>query len=716
MPIKCTCPPTSDTSFNTHRTFIAFILLLFIIIPIYSNTYNASWHLDDEPNIENNSKLHIDNLMPSTLYRTFFAYPGDSKALYRPLPCLTFALNWYFSQDDPTGFHIVNIVIHILTAFFLFITCIALFRTPALKGRYPDQAVYFISLLSAVLWAVNPVQTQAVTYIVQRMAAMAAMFYILALYFYIQARTCQTPHRRILLYFGCLFSFLCALGSKENAATFMLVLPAVEIAFFQHSKLSKSKTAVYRLVTGISIFLLLLIIAIYSKGDLYNLIGEYGHRYFSPMERVLTEFRILIFHLSQLIYPLPQRLSIAHDIPISTSLLEPWTTLPAILSVFILIAIAIVFIKKRPIIGFAILFFFTNHLVESTVIQLELIFEHRNYLPSAFLFLPVALGFWQLLNHYTDNSPFMHTVLVIFMTLSIGLLSMGTYIRNWDWLNERTLWQDAMLKAPKHARPPNVIAIDLAWGKNRTPINRQRGLYLLKKSMALYKPSKYLEAGILGNIAMIYFQQGDFENAVQYYRRAMAVDPHIKKIRYDMASMFALMQRWDDANAHLDFLLDKVKDRADWLNLKGLILLWQNQPQHALSYLRPALYLAPEKPPIWLNIGVALTMIGEYPNGRWFLNRARQLAPDDVITFFSLIENRVRGRDLRSAAYFADRLCRTQSLTAISEVKANLLKTPKTVMWAPVSVDTVLPLIEDALRKLTAEFPNEIFQQGESTD
>jgi uncharacterized membrane protein len=115
---------------------------------------------------------------------------------------------------------------------------------------------------------------------------------------------------------------------------------------------------------------------------------------------MLTEPRIVLFYLSQIFYPVPGRLSIVHDVQLSRSLLEPWTTLPAILVVLGLIGFGIWQLRKRPMLSFAVLFFFLNHTVESSIIGLELIYEHRNYLPSLFLFAPVAMGLQYLVDHF----------------------------------------------------------------------------------------------------------------------------------------------------------------------------------------------------------------------------------------------------------------------------------------------------------------------------
>ena len=371
------------------RQTAPFILLFLLIGLIYSNTFDASWHLDDDDIIIQNPRLHLNDLQPDTLVQTFFAsidngrYQGEQ--IYRPISCLTFALNWYFGKNHVTGYHIVNITIHFITASILFLTISNLFNSPNLKSTREENQ-YFISLLTAVLWAASPIQTQAVTYIVQRMTLLACMFYILGIYFYIKARTGTSLSIRMIFYAGCAAAFLLGLGSKENTITLPAALLLVEMIFFQNLGHKKQKII---LLSGLAIvagLIFFLGIQLFTNGNTLAFLSGYEIRSYSPLERLLTEFRVVIFYLSQIFYPDSNRLSIAHDITISTSIFSPWTTFPSILVVLFLIIFSLTQVSKRPILAFGILFYFLNHLIESTILPLEIIFEHRNYLPSLFLF------------------------------------------------------------------------------------------------------------------------------------------------------------------------------------------------------------------------------------------------------------------------------------------------------------------------------------------
>ncbi len=133
-----------------RKNLFVFITLFIITLSIYSNTFSASWHFDDIPNITGNPNLHLKELSWQNIKRTFFANQFEPEQLYRPAACLSFALNYYFGQDNVLGFHIVNISIHFLSAVFLFLFIYRTLNLPVVSARYGPNS-YFVALLATTL-------------------------------------------------------------------------------------------------------------------------------------------------------------------------------------------------------------------------------------------------------------------------------------------------------------------------------------------------------------------------------------------------------------------------------------------------------------------------------------------------------------------------------------------------------------------------------------
>lgn len=639
-----------NTGFCNHTAWALGILLV-LIFSAYANTFRASWHLDDYPTLVHNSRLHLADLDPDAIAATFYSRPGILGTAYRPVSCLSLALNWYFGGQRVGGYHLVNISIHFLTAFFLYLTVYSLLRTPRLAGRHQGRAFY-VALLSAVLWALNPVQTQAVTYIVQRMASLAAMFYILGLYFYVKGRTSTLRRHQFLCFSAVIIWYAMAVGSKENAIVLPLALLLTEIVFFQNLDSKICLTRIRVLAAGIG-FLLVSgsVFVVYFSNDIGFLNG-YQQRAFTLVQRLMTEPRIIIFYLSQLIYPMPQRLSIEHAVEMSTSLMQPWTTVPAVVLVIGLVVLGISQIKKRPIAAFALLFYFLNHLIESTLLPLELAFEHRNYLPSLFLFWPVAVWLIMLVDYYQQKSGLMVKALVSFLVVLVVGLGFSTYIRNSIWATETTLWEDAVKKAPGRARATYNLAKQYA-GTGR--LDAALALFQSALTQEASRP-RYTQALALNGVAGIYFKKGELANSLKFSRKALEVNPAFDAARHNMILVLAKLNRWDEVSHQIDLQLDRRKNYKEYQYLKGELLLKQNQPAASLVYFRNALKLDPTDPMIWLNIGKAFILMKQYRQAEWFLQRFKKKSPTDIRAYIYLIEIGLNSKNTAKTERFLDDL------------------------------------------------------------
>jgi tetratricopeptide (TPR) repeat protein len=672
------------------------LILIFLVLLAYSNTFHASWHLDDITNILDNKNVHVSTLSFSDWAKSIRApftdlsnpRPGLS-GLYRPVAMLTFGLNWYLGGTHVFGYHLVNIGIHCLTSGLLFFTILNLMRTPNMINRYQGNE-HFIALLATALWALHPIQTQAVTYIVQRMASLAALFYLSAIFLFVKGRNAKTPVSRGCFWGGCLLCFLLAVGSKQNAITLPAALLLIEIIFYIKPgfwRQDKAKWIVVGSVVGLAILSVLLFFY-WQKNPMSALIAGYEKRPFTMIERLLTETRVSLFYLYQLLYPVPGQFSILHDFSLSTSLLTPWTTPVAIATILMLLLFAGYNIRRKPLLSFAICFFFLGHSIESTIFPLELVFEHRNYLPSLFLFLPIASGMACLVDKFRDKSTIVYRMLVGIVPVLVVALGLGCHTRNMAWATEKTLWQDAMQKAPALARPYQNIAMALEREQNL-----ETALKLYRKALDLRDPEPKLSRFIsYANMGNIYKKKKEYQKAVQFLTAATRVEtgPYIDRVRYNLVLCLLNTHQEAEALKHLEFLLSGQKNNSRFLTTRGFILFQQGDIDLALQHYRAALQQKPHNMDLLLNMGMALSTDGYHERAETFLKKALDQYPDNLVIHLVLLQHSLKIQDeIRINQYLAQ-ITKRFKLSDIEQYLADRARG-----WHFVN-DTLVP-VDDAM-------------------
>ncbi len=496
---------------------------------LYWGSIDNSFHFDDEVNIWNNSDIQITELSLDELKSAGF----ESSSKSRPVSYISFALNYYAHGLNVRGFHAVNIAIHIITGILL----LHLLKTT--MSISPERESYrtakYIPFFTALIWLINPVHTQSVTYIVQRMGSMGAMFFVMSLFFYAKARINQDRINKILFFIGASISGGLALGTKENTIMLPLFILLYEWYFFQDLRFNIS----WRSLLWVTVVVVMLISAVwYSLGTspLDTLVSGYDIRSFTMSERLLTESRVILHYISLFIYPHPDRLSLDYDFHVSSSLFFPLTTILSILTVFGLLSWAIYFARGKRLYSFCVLWFLGNLVVESTVIPLEIVYEHRIYLPSMFGLLPVIM--------FLQRSMRGKTIFFISLMLVISLISScWTYNRNKVWQNELTLMVDCQSKSPNKARTNFNLGkayLDLDMIDEAIHFS-QRALTLYTKEIKLQqKIDNRITSFFYGNLGHAYKQKGDCSKAVKY------LDISIRNFYFDAETHYGLGYCYDE--------------------------------------------------------------------------------------------------------------------------------------------------------------------------
>jgi tetratricopeptide (TPR) repeat protein len=449
-----------------------------LIFCAYSNTFYSPLVLDDFHSFVEEPKVHASLLNYGSLKDVTKTKFGIS----RFIPMLTFALDFKLGKGNIAAFHLTNLVIHFLAASALFFFLSMLFDSRELnpyrdgRRRFPSPMLPF---LITGLWALNPVQTNAVTYLVQRMTSLAALFYLLSLGFYLSARW---KHREkgfnciVAVYYLLFFiALLSALICKQNTLTLPIVILLLEVVCINpdlKDRLLNNK--------GLIAFLCLFALGVASAvlyNFLPNVLDGYSHRHFTLSQRLLTELRVVVSYIFLLLLPLPRLMNLEHDVTSSSSLCSPMTTLWSLLLLVSIVGAGWIIRKKYALVSLGIFWFFLNLLIESTILPLELKFEHRLYLPSVGFYLALVVIGFIFAKNVSNRSTYLRTravserpylkkrfhwdphlaAIVLGFTL-FSILSLLTYRRNTDWQDTITLYQDCVRKAPRKARSHSNLA------------------------------------------------------------------------------------------------------------------------------------------------------------------------------------------------------------------------------------------------------------------
>jgi tetratricopeptide (TPR) repeat protein len=581
-------------------------------ILIYSNTLGVPFCFDDAHNIEQNPHIRLTKLTFEELTRAAFKSPRSN----RPIANLSFALNYYFHEYDVIGYHVVNIIIHIITAILLYFFLKTTLSLPVHSRKYKHHSS--IAFFATLIWLVHPIQTQSVTYIVQRMNSMAAMFYVLSILLYTKGRLAKDNEKSWPWFAGCTLAGILSVSSKETAASLPFFIILYEWYFFQdHSKAWLRRHLAS--FAGILILFGLLAFVYMGTNPLEGILSTYAHRDFTLTERVLTQFRVIIYYISLLVYPHPGQLNLLHDFRVSHSLIDPISTLVSAGAIVGSIGLAFYLAKKEPLISFSILWFFGNLMIESSVIGLEIIFEHRTYLPSMFFFVIITI----LACRYVKRDFLKAAVL----GMAVLLLCLWTYERNRTWNDPVTFWSDVVRKSPHNARAYNSL------GKCYID-KRAYSMALTNVKQAIRLNPRSIEAH--NNLGNIYFHQGLYDLAIEMYRKALDMNPG-HHITYN--NIGAACSKKGDVKKAIDMYTQAITIKSDFAlaysNL-GILYLDHGRADKAIPFLRRAIELDPNFADAHNSFGLALINKALFVRGILELKEALRLQSDHADATFNL--------------------------------------------------------------------------------
>lgn len=430
------------------------ICLVGLLAVLYWPGLHGDFFFDDGGSILLPQGVRLESLSFESIQQALLS--GGAGPSGRPVAQLSFALNHYFSGFDPFAFKATNLAIHLACGLLVF--ALARRLLSASQPQVKQRNLFIASGAVTALWLLHPIQLLPVLHVVQRMTSLSAFFLLAALLLHIRGRERggRAGAAWIVLAWGIFWplSFL----SKETGALSPLFALTWELIVRRSSSGKLDRFA--RIFTALSGLFLVAGLAYVLSPRAQWLWAGYDLRPFSLVERVLTEGRVFWIYLGLILAPRLQALGLYHDdIVISTDLLSPWTTLPALFALAGMVWLTWRVRTRAPIVAFGIAWFLIGHALESTVLPLEIAHEHRNYLP---LFGVVLLAGWALLQALERQGKY-QTLKVAVAGTVLASFTLLTALRAHEFGNElqRALMEAEHHPASSRAQHEAGVALDM---------------------------------------------------------------------------------------------------------------------------------------------------------------------------------------------------------------------------------------------------------------
>lgn len=571
---------------NSYRRFILCLPILLLLplaatcYSVYQAGFSGDFIFDDLPNLE----LLADIPTPATLSGiTEFVISGVSSTLGRPVSLLTFALQADHWPDNAEAFKQVNLAIHLLNGLLVYLLVLQIGK------RVAPAHARWLGLLVTALWLLHPLHVSTVTYVIQRMNLLSAFFVLAGINLYLMCRNFTTLSLpgAIGLLTGTGLCTLLGVLSKENAVLLPLYILVIE--FTLHAR--ADNTGYWRLYRLLGLWLPVTLLAAYLAFKFPDTRDSFVMRPFTLGERLLSEARVLITYLGQIVAPLPSKLGIFQDdFVISRGLAQPLTTLFSLATIVSLLGSAIALRQRQPLYAFAVLWFFAGHSLEAGIVNLELYFEHRNYLPA----LGILTGLVFIVHRWTEGNRKMRSVAVGAFMIFLGIYSLLGYQEAKIWGNEKTQTTVWYQEHPDSKRARQRYAAKLLY------LGRYEESYQLISSVSRDWPRD--SGSRLLSFMFRCFHSGFVSEPV---------DPlamHLAKSSYDSGAV------------------KQIHDLADWLVEEKCETVTKSEFKTIANALldNPAFKLPRAKGNIYFDLARVTAATGDYEDAARIMNRAYQ--------------------------------------------------------------------------------------------
>ena len=678
--------PENNQGFAKYLSnpWLALILIMLVTLLIYSNIYRAPFVFDDITQIEDKSTIGDLRIFLSP--RTVLSHSP------RPVVELSFALNYRLGKLNVFGYHLVNVTIHIINGFLAYILSLIIFKhllnlpaqrfghsnSPRSKVQSPksqvdpklrshnteagtsevvldafqstidnrQSSIYLMSLFTALIFVAHPIQTQAVTYTIQRYTSMAATFYFLSVICYLKGRIIQQSagdrgqrsevggqrekgshgivgenpfsFQPLALYSFCFLCGFLALLSKESSVSLPGVILIVEYILFDRTWRGWKRKLRWFLPAFAIMGIFFLYVYGFFRGEVQfgRLLEDVSEMMRAPgtvtsrWDYLCTQFNVVVIYVGLLFLPVGQNLDYMY--PLKTGFFDGYTPL-AFLILLLIVGIGIWNIKKRPIITFGILWFFITLSVESSIFPIkDVLFEHRLYLPMFGFALVIAYVIFCLL-------PFKRIGHVVVSILIVASLGTATYLRNMIYQDGVTLWSDVVAKSPENFRAHYNLG-------NALRANGRQKEAIKSYSMSLILRPDYIRAR--DNLGVVLTEVGRVDDAIKNFSDALKTRPNDPLLHCNLG--LALMRKGDfqEAVGHFSEALRIKPDYPEAHSNLGITLAQQGKLTDAILHFSEALRIEPDNVKIHSNLGQAFMLQGNLPEAAQHYSEAVRIKPE----------------------------------------------------------------------------------------
>lgn len=570
-------------------------LIVVAALSAWHNSYSGPFVLDDISAIVDNPSIR----QLQRIWEVFAPQHPGTTVSGRPIVNFTLATNYALSGTEVWSYHALNLLIHILAGLVLFGIVRRTLRMPVLRERFGGSAVP-LALAAALLWMLHPLQTAAVTYVIQRAESLMGLFYLLTLYGLIRGSESPRPARWHL---AALAACLVGMACKEVMVSAPLIVFLYDRTFVAGSFLQAFRRRKL-LYAGLASTWALLAMLVVSAAGRSGTVG-FGSS-MAWWSYALTQCKAVVHYLRLAFWPYPLvfdygMVSVKSFLPVA-----PQAGLLAVLLAGTGIAL-----RRRPVLGFLGAWFFLILAPSSTIVPVvtETMAEHRIYLSLASLVVLVAAGVFRLLG--PRSTP-------VFAALAIGL-GWATVQRNADYRSELTLWSDTVNKWPDNARAHGNLG--LSWLNQGS---RDEAMRCFSNALQL-QPSYALAHYNLG-IALV--ESGRPAEAIGHFEEALRLDRELVDARVNLGNALVQIGRAADAIGHYETALRLDPGSADVHVNLGLTLAKLGRPAEAAEHYQAALRLQPDNAETCYQLANALAAAGRLPEALERYEQTLRLSPN----------------------------------------------------------------------------------------